>query len=45
MNGEDLPRNVACDSDLTVEHILTESSDLTEDRQKYYAAENLQLLF
>ena len=45
MSGEDVPACVACDCDLTVEHILIECGDLTEVRQTYYDAENLQQLF
>ena len=45
MNGEDVPRCVACDCDLTVEHILIECGEFAEVRQKYYDAENLRHLF
>ena len=43
MNGEDVPRYVACDCDLTVEHIRIECEDYAEVRQRYYDAKNLQL--
>ncbi len=45
MNGEDIPGCVACDCDLTVEHILIECGDFAEVRQKYFDAESLQQLF
>ncbi len=45
MSGEDVPRCVACDCNLTVEHILIECGDFTEVRQRYYDAENVQQLF
>ena len=45
MNGEDLSRCVACDCDLTVEHILIEWGDFLEVRQRYFDAEGLQQLF
>ena len=39
MSREDVPRCVACGSNLTVEHILTECGDFAKIRQKYYDAE------
>ena len=45
MNGEDVPRWMASDCDLTVEHILIECGDFVEVRQRYYDAESLQQLF
>ena len=45
MNGADVPRCLACDCDLSVEHILIECEDFAEVRQRYYHAENLQQLF
>ncbi len=45
MNNEDVPRCVACDCNLTVEHILVECGDFAEVRQRYYDAESLQQLF
>ncbi len=45
MKCEDAPRCVACDRDLTVEHILIECGDFAEVRQRYYEAERLQQLF
>ena len=45
MNGEYVPRCVACDCNLSVEHILNKCAGLTEIRQRYYYAENLQQLF
>ena len=45
MNGEDVPRCVACGCDFTVEHILIECGDLSEVRQRYYDAETSQKLF
>ena len=45
MNGDDVPRCVACDCDLTVEHILIRCGTKRELRQRYYDAENLQQLF
>ena len=38
MNGEDVSRCVACDCDLTVEHIRIENRDFAEVRQRYYDA-------
>ena len=43
--NEDIPRCVACDYSLTVEHILIERGDFAEVRQRYYEAESLQQLF
>ena len=45
MNGEDVPKCVACGCNLTVKHILIECGDFTEVRQRYYNAESLQQLF
>ena len=45
MSGEDILRCVACDCNLTVEHVLTEYGDFAEVRQQYYQAESLQQLF
>ncbi len=45
MSGEDIPRCVACDCNLTVEHVLIECWDYAEVRQQYYEAESLQQLF
>ena len=45
MSGEDVPRCVACDCNVTVEHILIECGDVAEVRQRYYEAESLQQLF
>ena len=45
MNGEDVPRCVACDCDHTVEHNLIECGEFAEVRQRYYDAENSQQLF
>ncbi len=45
MNGEGIPRCVACDCNLTVEHVLIECGDFAEVRQQYYEAESLQQLF
>ncbi len=45
MKCEDAPRCVACDRDLTVEHILIECGDFAEVRQRYFDAESLQQLF
>ena len=41
MNGEDVPRSVSCDCDLTVKHNLIECGDFPEVRQRYYKAKNL----
>ena len=40
MNGEDVPRCVACDCNLTVEHIVIECGDFGEVRQRYYDTDN-----
>ena len=45
MSGEDVPKCVACDCDLTVEHILIECGDFAAVRQIYYDAESLQQQF
>ncbi len=45
MSGEDRPRCVACDCNLTVEHVLNECGDFAEVRQQYYDSESLQQLF
>ena len=45
MNSEDVPKCVACDCDLTANHILIECEDVAEIIQRYYDAENLQQLF
>ena len=45
MSGEDVPRCVACDCNLSVEHILIECGDFAEVRHRYYEAESLQQLF
>ncbi len=45
MSGEDVPRCVACDCNLTVEHILIECGDFSEVRQRYHDAGSLQQLF
>ena len=45
MNSEDIPRCVACDCNLTVEHILIECGDFAEVRQRYYDVESLHQLF
>ena len=45
MNGEDVPRYMACDCNLTVEHVLFEGGDFAEVRQIYYDAKDLQQLF
>ncbi len=45
MNGEDVPRYVACDYDLTLEHILIECGGFAVVRQRYYEAEDISQLF
>ena len=45
MTGEDISKCVACDCDLTVEHILMECGDFTEIRKIYYDAEKTRQLF
>ena len=45
MNGEDVLRCVACDSDLTVKDVLIGCEDLAQVKQRYYDAENLIQLF
>ena len=40
MNGKGVPRCVAFDSDLTVEHIQIECVDFAEVRQRHYDAGN-----
>ncbi len=45
MSGEDMPRCVACDGNLTVEHVLIECVDIAEVRQQYYEADSSQQLF
>ena len=43
MTGDDVPRWLACECDLTVEHILIECRDFVEVRQRFYNGQNLQL--
>ena len=43
MNGEEVPRCMACDCDHTVEHILIECEDFAEVRQRYYNVKNVHL--
>ncbi len=43
MYGEDVPRCVACDCDLTVEHIMIECGDFAEVRQRSDAENSGQL--
>ena len=45
MDRQDVPRCVAFDCDLTVEHILIECGDFAEVRQNYYDVERLKKLF
>ena len=45
MNGEDVPKYLACDCDLMVEHILIESGDFMEVRKIYYGAVNIPQFF
>ena len=44
LSGEDIPRCVACDCNLTVEHVLIECGDFAEVR-RHYEADSLQHLF
>ena len=44
MNGEVVTRCVACDCDLTVEHIPIECEDFVEVRQRCHDAESLKQL-
>ena len=43
LNDESIPRCVAYDCDLTVEHILIKYGDFAEGRQRYFDVENLRL--
>ncbi len=45
MNGEDVPRCVACDCNLTVEQILIECGDFAEVMQRYCDVESLQHMY
>ena len=40
--NEDVLKCLACDCDLTVEHIMIKCGDFAVVRQRYYDAENLQ---
>ena len=44
-NGKDVPRCVAWDCNLTLEHILIECGVFAEVRPRYYEVENSQQLF
>jgi ribonuclease HI len=43
--GEDPPMCIACQEQITVEHILITCVDFSEVREKYYSAKSLQYLF
>ena len=45
LKNEDQPFCYACDSPLTVKHILIECSDFLHTREKYYKVTNLHALF
>ena len=45
VNGEDVPRGVACDCYVTVEHILIECGSFAEVKQRYYDFENIRQPF
>ncbi len=45
MNGEDVPRSVACDCSLAAEYILSECGDFTVVKQSHFDAANTKQLF
>ena len=45
LKGEDRPRCVGCDEDITVKHILFDCVDFSDQRSKFYSSPNLKHLF
>ena len=45
LTQKEKPFCVGCQKDFTIRHILTECSDFTEIRQKYYKCTNIKILF
>ena len=43
--GEDRPRCVGCDEDITVKHILLDCVDFSDQRPRFYSSPNLKHLF
>ena len=45
LKGEDRPRCVGCDEDITVKHILLDCVDFSDQRLRFYSLPNLKHLF
>ena len=45
LKGEDRPRCVGCDEDITVKHILLDCVDFSDQRLRFYFSPNLKHLF
>ena len=45
LKGEDRPRCVGCDEDITVKHILLDCVDFSDQRLRFYSSSNLKHLF
>ena len=45
LKGEDRPRCIGCDKDLTVRHILLDCVDFATQRAEFYSSPNLKHLF
>ena len=45
LKGEDRPRCVGCDEDITVKHILLDCVDFSDQRPRFYSSSNLKHLF
>ena len=45
LKGEDRPRCVGCDEDITVKHILLDCVDFSDQRPRFYSSPNLKHLF
>ena len=45
LKGEDRPRCVGCDEDITVKHILLDCVDFSDQRPRFYSSPNIKHLF
>ena len=45
LKGEDRPRCVGCDEDITVKHILLDCVDFSDQRPRFYSSPNRKHLF
>ena len=45
LKGEDRPRCVGCDEDITVKHILLDYVDFSDQRPRFYSSPNLKHIF